>query len=526
MSAFLQNLRKRPFVLRNQQSLQFLDKMMREYPAARFHRQVLQELGCDFSYAGKDIETGCWDAIVDLNTDLQKMLGITSGIQVMYTPFADLQPRTITHMRKRAIDRKRSESIYFLHTPDIYASTKLNDWTFRETYSVLSLPSNGNPHDVALDLLERIVEASSRNNPYERTTPVSGVEFFGRQETLKGLSAEIRKGHVCGLFGLRKTGKTSLLSELGRLFQLGDSKNSIYILQDLEVLPSNVEEKVPQLITNIANQLQIDFKRHGMRTHEISMLTHESTAGDLRQAIEASLRLGVGKEKMVVIALDEVESLVGSASSMASERTGIPELFGALRALVQENKNFNVVLSGITTAPIMYPTLFGRENPLFAWAKPTFVAHITRSETQRMIRDLGFRMAAHWTDAAIDKVYEFTGGQVFLTRSFAGHVAGTLSTDISNRVISETRVKENFRGWNRSAVLLVDGMLDSLQRFYPTELEILQLGIEEGSFDEIELDYVGEISNLVNLGVLHDTESGLELAPWTQLGSKFRNRSS
>lgn len=524
MSEFLQKLKSHPFVLRNEQSLQFLNKLMREYPSARFHRQVFQELGCDFSYAGRDSDTGCWHAIVDLNTDLQKMLGMTSGIQVMYTPFPDLQPRTIEAMRKRVIDRKRSETIYFLHTSDIFASRKLNDWTFRETYSVLALPSGGQPSQVASDLLEKIVEASSRNNPYERTTPVSGVEFFGRQETLKSLSNEIRTGHVCGLFGLRKTGKTSLLSELGRLFQLGDAKNSIYILQDLEVLPSRVEEKVPQLISDIANQLQIDFKRHGMRTHEISQLTKESTVGDLRQAIEASLRKGVGSEKMVVIALDEVESLVGSASSVTSDDTGIPELFGALRALVQENRNFNVVLSGITTAPIMYPTLFGRENPLFAWAKPTFVADISPGESHRMIQDLGSRMAAHWTDSAIDKIYEYTGGQVFLTRSLAGYVAGTLSTDISNRVITETRVKDNFRGWRRSAILLVDGMIDSLNRFYPTELSVLQMGIEVSSFDELESDYVSELSNLINLGVLVDTDDGLKLAPWTQLGSKFRSR--
>lgn len=117
MSEFLQRLKSHPFVLRNQQSLQFLNRLMAEYPSARFHRQVFQELGCDFSYAGRDSDTGCWHAIVDLNTDLQKMLGMTSGIQIMYTPFADLQPRTIEAMRKRVIDRNAVKLSIFYTLP-------------------------------------------------------------------------------------------------------------------------------------------------------------------------------------------------------------------------------------------------------------------------------------------------------------------------------------------------------------------------------------------------------------------------
>lgn len=522
MTEFLQTLRQQPFTLRHEQTLRFVKSLCGDFPAAAFHRSIFKELGCDYSYAAKDKLTGCWHTVVELNTTLQGLLGMNAGFQVTYAPFHELQSRTIDAMREQIIDRKRSESLFLLHTPDLVGQRKVDNWSFREAYSVIILPTSGEPKEAAQELLRRIVEASSRNNPYERTTPVSGIEFFGRAETLRNLSNEIRSGYVCGLFGLRKTGKTSLLSELGRLFELADPENHLYILQDLEVLPSNPTEKVGQLVGSLSRQLQIAFKKHGMRTQELSTIIEGSSVGSLRQAIEASLRKGAGSQKMVVIALDEIESLVSSNSQKTSESNGIPELLGALRALVQENKNFNVVISGITTSPIMYPTLFGRENPLFAWAKPTFVAEITKSESERMILDLGSRMAAHWTPPALEAIHSYTGGQVFLTRSLAGFVAATLSNEITNRVIGESRVRENFKSWRRTAVQLVDGMIDSLERFYPAELSLLHMGAESGNFDELETEFVAEISNLINLGVLMDAPTGIRLSPWTQLGSKFR----
>ncbi|MEO5321371.1 ATP-binding protein [Arthrobacter sp. CC3] len=524
MSDFIDRLRTEPFVLRNDDTLRYVKRMCRDYPAADFHRSVMEILGCDYSYARKDEQSGVWHAVMELNAPLQLMLGLSSGIHVAFTHYHELQSRTIDAIRSKEIDRPRNNAIYLLHTKDIYAQRKLDDWTFRETYSVLTLNTNGSPQQAAEDLLARIVTASARNNPYDRTTPVSGDEFFGRHETLRGLVTELRSGRVCGVFGLRKTGKTSLLSELGRLFVLGDPQDSVYVLQDLEVLPSSTEQKIPQLISDVANQLKISFGKHGMRTHELAAISAASSVGDLRQAISAALRRGLGPQKSVVLALDEVESLVGSETQTLETQTGVPEFFGALRALVQENNNFNVVISGITTAPIMYPTLYGRENPLFAWAKPTFMAEISRTESDRMIQALGSRMAARWTHDALNRVYTATGGQVFLTRSLSGFVAAKLSNDIASREISGDLVQESFRQWRRTAVSLVDGMIDSLNRFYPDELSVLELGIELPNFSELDDEFSIELSNLINLGVLVDNGTDIVLASWTQLGSKLRTK--
>jgi len=70
----------------------------------------------------------------------------------------------------------------------------------------------------------------------------------------------------------------------------------------------------------------------------------------------------------------------------------------------------------------------------------------------------------------------------------------------------------------------VDGMIDSLDRFYSDELSVLELGIELSDFNVLDDQFSNEISNLINLGVLIDDGNDIVLAPWTQLGSRLRNK--
>ncbi|MDQ0260452.1 hypothetical protein J2W20_002356 [Sinomonas atrocyanea] len=522
---FLERLRQNKIVIRDEYTLRYIARLCKEYPVAQYHRRVFQEMGCDFSYALRDDRLGVWHAVVELNPELQGVLGSTSGIQVTYTDYHDVQPRTIDAMRAAKLERKHSESIYLLYSKDMYAQRKIDEWTLREPYSVLTLRKGDMPAaDYAARLLQQIVDVSSRNNPYEITTPVSGAEFFGRHQLLKSLVAEIKLGRVCGVFGLRKTGKTSLLTELGRQFELGDSSNAIFSLHDLEVLPGDEYQKVPQLMVDIANGLKIDFAKHGMRVHDLAKVTRESTIGDFRQAIGTALKKGPGPSKLVVVALDEIESLVGSNAAEVTSENQVPEFFGALRSLVQENTNFNVVISGITTAPILYPSLYGRENPLFAWARTIFISNVSERESGQMIQALGSRMAARWSPEALAEVYRITGGQVFLARSLAGFVAQRLSNDIANREIDLDMVRAANRSWRREAVPLVDGMIDSLSRFYPDELALITLVCDSPDLSSIENDYPGEVTNLLNLNVLEESGGTLGLAPWTQLGSKLKVR--
>lgn len=521
MSGFLGQLQSYPVVMRDPQTLRYIRQLQNAHPLAAFHRKVLGLIGSDFTFAQADLGApGCWAAVVELNSELQRLFGLNRGILAYYAPHADLQVMTFERLQAQRLERSFHNHLYFLSTADVYADRKVSGWTLTEPYSVVQLPSGGTVEAAAHQLLTDMIRQVSRRNPYERTNPVTGHDFYGRSRLLTELVDELRQGHVCGVFGLRKTGKTSLVTELGRQFVKDEPDKRVFILRDLEVLPSDPERQVPQLVSDIAKQAHMSFRTAGMRTHELAQLPNHPAVGELRQALQACLAHPASQGKTVVIALDEIESLVGPDAASTNDKPAVAEFLGALRSLVQENPNFNVVISGITLAPLRNATLYGRENPLFAWAKPFFVTALSRSDTDEMIRSLGARMAVQWQGDALKLLFDISGGHVFLARSLAAAVSGELSLRIEERTIIGDDVRLRLRSWRRSTVGIIDSMLDALARFYEEELTILDLGITGTAFLELERDYPNQINNLVALGLLEEKADDLQIAPWVRLSSR------
>ena len=506
--------------MRDPQTLLFIRQLQSAHPIAAFHRKVLKHIGSDFTFAQADGGDGCWASVIELNSELQRLFGLNRGILAYYAPDNDLQLKTFERLRARRLGRPYHEHLYFLSTPDVYAEHKVSGWTLTEPYSVVLLPGRGSPEAAARHLLTEMSRQVSRRNPYDRTNPVTGSEFYGRHRLLTDLVNDLRQGHVCGVFGLRKTGKTSLVRELGRQFVKDDASNRVFIFLDLEVLPSDPDRQIPQLVSDIARQAHTSFKRAGMRTHELSRLPTYPTVGELRQALQACLTHAASHDKTIVIALDEIESLVGPDATSTTEKPAVAEFLGALRSLVQENANFNVVISGIALAPFTNATLYGRENPLFAWARPFFVTALTRTDTDEMIRSIGARMAVQWQGAALKLLFDVTGGHVFLARLLAAAVSSELSFRIEERTVTEADVSARLRSWRRSTVGIIDSMLDALARFYEEELTIFDLGIAGTPFDDLEREYPNQINNLLALGLLEEKAGNLQLTPWTRLSSR------
>ncbi len=71
------------------------------------------------------------------------------------------------------------------------------------------------------------------------TTPVYGASFFGRRTLLQSMRDDVFNQRVTGVFGLRKSGKTSILMQLKEELQ---EDKVVTVLMDLEAFPSPPED--------------------------------------------------------------------------------------------------------------------------------------------------------------------------------------------------------------------------------------------------------------------------------------------
>jgi hypothetical protein len=517
-----QYLTDHPVIVRDPDVARHLARLEAAFPVAALHRQAVRLLGSDFIYAAPDNgSVGSWWALLRFGGLVERTFGITREVIVYYSPYQDLQLRTLDRLRhvRAQVPRPVTPDLYLLSSPDMRAGEKLEDWTRSELFVAVAVPQTGNEDEAAAALLDAIIGQLTTRDRYDETLPVIGSDFFGRHALLTSLTNELRAGKVCGIFGLRKTGKTSLVKELGRRFVMADEQNRLFVLRDLETLASNVDDHETGLIKDLRISFLEELRERKLRTYELVQLPDHPSIADFRRALHVVIghcrRAGV----QVVLALDEVESLIGTAEAIRSElRPEVPEFLGAMRSLVQENDNFNVMLVGITSAILESGQLYRRENPLFSWAKAFYLPPLNRAEADNLTSRLGQRMAVRWDDAALEAQFAETGGHVFLHRTLASQIVGNLPRDPADRLVTAENVQACVRSWRRSVATRVREMIDGTARYYPDECALLALFAEDMSeAEEFEHAYPAMIEHLLKLGLLVESAGGLGLGPLSRL---------
>lgn len=500
-------------------TLRNLQRLKREFPVVEDHQEILARLGSQFVYsvAGRVHKfEDCGYALVRFSGAIENAFGLTREVFFFYSPHKDLQIRTFRAAKNAlvALEREVTPDMMFLWSPDTRLREKLDDWSSGNFLSIpLTLPDDGDPI-AFIKLLRDYV--FSRDLFYE-TTPVQGDRFFGRRRLLQTLRDDIRNQRVAGLFGLRKAGKTSVLSELAQNLTGPDT---ILILRDLESLPSPPDDPVPILLKDLTDDLLSELRQRQLSTQHLIALSDSPSIPQFKRAFQATLRKLASRGITVVLMLDEIEYLTPSDRIDVSEgdMTSVAQLLGALRSLVQENENFTFLLSGLTSSIIENGRLYGRPNPLFSWAKANFLAPFERHEADDLARSVGQKMGITIEDDALDALFEATGGHAFLYRHLASAVINELPVDTFHREIRRPLVLRTVHTWRRQIAGNMREMLDHVKRYYPDESYLLEILTEEpNSFSIVAEDAPLALGHLISLGLVQEVDNSYELTPVLQL---------
>ncbi|TDD34626.1 translation initiation factor IF-2 N-terminal domain-containing protein [Saccharopolyspora elongata] len=342
-----------------------LQRLIQAFPVVEDHQAILARFGSQFLYS----VTGrvpkfedCGYALVRFSQAIENAFGLTREVFFFYSPHKDLQIRTFRAAKKALVEQLQREAtpdMMFLWAPDKRLREKLDDWSSGNFLAIpLELSDDGDP----IAFIKLLRDYVFKRDLFYETTPVRGDRFFGRRQLLQSLRDDIRNQRVAGLFGLRKAGKTSVLSELAQNLS---GPETIFILRDLESLPSPPEDPVPILLQDLIDDLRSELRQRGLSTQDFSQLTGDTGISDFKRAFQAALRRLARSDIKVVLMLDEIEYLTPSDRIDISEgdMTSVAQLLGTLRSLVQENGNFTFLLSGLTSAIIESGRLYGRPNP-------------------------------------------------------------------------------------------------------------------------------------------------------------------
>lgn len=330
------------------------------------------------------------------------------------------------------------------------------------------------------------------NNPLK-----TDIYFFGRNQVVMDIINKHLSNQNSGLFGLRKTGKTSIIYDVKRKLTLKGSIGVFIDCQSPSITQRTWNYDLCYLLKLICNELNVSSD------DIVEDNFTETSATDLfAQKID---RLVEQTGKKILLLFDEIENITFKKSPNDRWCNGLESVYfwQAIRSVYQRQRNnFTFCLFGTNPSCVEMPTILEKDNPIFNIITPMYIPGFDVVQTREMVRKLGRIMGMKFDETLYGKMTEDYGGHPFLIR----HLCSTISKQNSERPVSIDRIKYSNakEEFNKSKSDYFEMLIAVLKQFYPDEYEMLQY-LAIGDIDTFEyfanVDY-SYVQHLIGYGII------------------------
>ena len=435
--------------------------------------------------------------LLRLSSGMSSTFSITKEVAVFISRHSDVQSRTqlaVTNVLTEISDRDVQPGLILTMRAQTRGNSaqlesRVNGFEFI-WFDALT------PERLADDIVESFVERFRRENLYERTRPVTADNFFGREKLLSDLSAGVRDQEVFGIFGLRKTGKTSVLKEFQSRTPLVSPRDTttrrrLTVYFDLEGYDLETPEELNRLLVEIAGSIGQQVETVGLSRKRLLDFQEKHRGGEVPKvgeffdALKTTMHSNQNSRIPwdLVLMLDEIEHFM--VSEGAASRNGIVQFLQNLRKLVQDTQGasgtrFSFMMAGLTPGIVVDATLLGKDNPLFKFVSSRYLGPLDRIESKSLLAGIGQRMGMNWHNNALETAYEETGGSIVLLRELGGAIREDVDpTDFNVYQVTKAIVSQKAELLPQYANDYLRFVTDNLEDRYPNEAALLNLAMAE-----------------------------------------------
>ncbi|OKH52190.1 hypothetical protein NIES2130_32545 [Scytonema sp. HK-05] len=244
--------------------------------------------------------------------------------------------------------------------------------------------------------------------------------FFGRTEILQRLAEELLRYQGIGLFGLRKSGKTSVLLQLGFLLR----QHPIVHIDLQRYGGSRYGAALFNDILQLLSTLETEAKLPSFEPFPLEKPAAELTGEFIQRVIDfASAIQQTKKYKLPILCfLDEVERILPSPEDSREKAEEFNACFGALRVLCQEQRQLSLLVADVhpdCNRINMWKQQGVATNPVFSFFKEVFLPPFAEEETKDMLINIGKLMGLEFDEQTPKQIHRQSGGHPFVSRQLA-----------------------------------------------------------------------------------------------------------
>lgn len=438
-----------------------------------------------------------------------KMRGILHTdreILVVFSSYEDFQPRSIDafdFILDQSSENFRIEKVArILVSGDRNIAPKLKGLFESRPDAPVVIPYHHSEFSLSApdaDIISRIRSFTFSRDLFSMSSPLrSELYFYGRSNLINEISAKLASRENFGLFGLRRSGKTSLIAGIGRSF---GSRNGTSITIDCQS-PSVHQLRWNELLRHIVIQL----KEVIPSKHKIGGVEGYDSKGAASTFLEDIRILAKhAKKKFVAVLFDEIERIAPGTATSAHWNSDRDFLlfWQAMRAAFQAPSSPLVYLIvGTNPRCVEAVKISESDNPLFGNVEKQFIPMFTADQVSEMVTDLGSIMGVEFDSESRLRLFQDFGGHPFLTRyacSFIANAARERPVTVDRTVYAKGVAQ--YTTESDSYVKSVVGLLEDQ---YPDEhLMLNYIGQGDlGSFDALANHDISLLEHLYGYGIL------------------------
>jgi len=325
--------------------------------------------------------------------------------------------------------------------------------------------------------------------------------FFGRDSVSMEIISKHRNGQNAGLFGLRKTGKTSIVFDIIR-----KSNNS-------DIFSAFIDCQNPSFNMRYWNyalyySLQLAYEQANVEMNFSEDQFAPEKAAYLFEYWVSNLSKKVNKS--ILFLFDEIENITPGKSSSEHWCNDLDFVFfwQSIRSAFQRTNNvFTYCILGTNPTCIEKPSFRGKDNPIYNAFVPQYITGFDQSQTREMVRKLGRLMGMKFDEEVYTHLTEEYGGHPFLMRQVCSEIAKAYP----NRPVKVDRYVYNSvkDGFNRGTQYF-EMLLEVLVQFYPDEYEMLKLLAmnDYDTFNEFAMADYSFIAHLKGYSIIKENAVG------------------
>lgn len=435
---------------------------------------------------------------------LTEAYGIELEIMLAYSEFTTMQPRSIQAVETFFADapaKGRVEKlVYFFVAEDPTVAQWFRQYAIENQEARLVIPiyaeelrQNSNS---AWFVRNKMSEFIYGRDLFDIRLPLQhDISFFGRNSQVLSLNDSVKRSENRGVFGLRKTGKTSLLYKLERLIKTEGAAKSLYY-----------DCKLPSVRKLRWNELLAVICRDLAKAYSI-----EVTISDDEKTIDRTFADIVERiSGRALLIFDEIEYVSPRAIADEHWHRDFTTFWQAFWAVQSKARKISALVSGVNPYVVENDAFNGIQNPLFGIVRHEYLKGLNIDETRPLIRTLGRRMGLKFTEDAVEHIQRRYGGHPLLTRLacsiFNAQCTGnSLSRPID---VSVALLMDNQEKRDSELAFYCRHVVSELKQFYTYEYEMLELLACGQTKDFIDLDTESDATTHLRAYGLVDKEPG------------------